>query len=156
MKPADITAVAEYPRNVPLNIPQRLKPHGALSMLLQDMPVIGGISRRRREIFRQLTQRNDASLETWGQDKSKIHLVSELASIIQEHMGWPNIYYIPEDPCELLFCASTTGMQDVCALQAISLRYALPDDTLGDVYDLLFVQLVDRIFRSSGRPSGAR
>ena len=78
-------------------------------------------------------------------------IAHEVSNVIREHFRWPNGNFIPEDPCELLFCGSALGMQDVSAIMEIGKRFGLGDDELSDYRSLSFGQLVERVKRAQER-----
>jgi hypothetical protein len=82
-------------------------------------------------------------------------MASVVGSIIQEHLGWPNAHFMPDDPCALLLASSASGLQDVCAILAICNRYGITPEELGSVNELQFEGLINRIRELSQKAEGS-
>lgn len=137
----------------PLCLPENLRSPSGFQVFLKELPLAGIISRRRRAVRRQLETRKSitASGAFGSADVETQRIADEVSNVIREHFRWPSGNFIPEDPCELLFCGSASGMQDVSAIMEIGKRFGLGDDELSDYRSLSFGQLVERVKRAQER-----
>lgn len=98
-------------------------------------------------------RKSNAAARAFGSaDLETRRIAEEIANVIRDHFCWPSGNFIPQDPCELLFCGSASGMQDVSAIMEIAKRFGLSDDELDDYRSLSFGQLVERVKRAQERP----
>jgi acyl carrier protein len=67
------------------------------------MPIIGPQASERRGIITQLKQREASCLAFWSENKQRREAFEAISKIIQRDFGYPNNYFIPEDPFEILF-----------------------------------------------------
>jgi len=143
----------ENPTSQPLCLPENLRSPSGLQAFLKELPLVGIISRRRRSVRRQLEARKSAP-ETRAFESADLEMqrvVEEVSKVIMEHFRWPCRNFIAQDPCELLFCSSASGMQDVSAMLEISERFGLGKDELTDYQFLSFGQLVERVRKAQAR-----
>jgi hypothetical protein len=137
----------------PLCLPNELQSPEGLQVFLKELPLVGLVSRRRRCVRRQLKARSQIATGSGfaTADLTTKEIAEEISNLIREHFGWPNANFSPLDPCELLFCNSASGMQDVSAILGISKRFGLEGDALNDYQSLSFGQLVDRVTEAQKR-----
>jgi hypothetical protein len=128
---------------------------GQISRLMADFPFWGSHARIRRDICRQLRARTIRALDAWGTDPERYRVLCFVSSVVMEYGGWPNVFYLPDDPCELLFCdtsielrisEATLLIQDGLALQEPIAPEWLSDTTYGE--------LIDNLTRVSTRTDG--
>lgn len=110
-----------------------------------DFPIFGKVAKKRRAVYRQLADRADMCNFSDEENPIIRETALEVASIIREHLGWPNTNFISDDPCELLLASSPSGLEDVCAIMALGKRYGIPPEKLDDVYSLSFGELINKI-----------
>jgi hypothetical protein len=137
----------------PLCLPENLRSPSSFQVFLKELPLAGIISRRRRAVRRQLEARESiAATGAFGTaDLETQRIAEEVSNVIRRHFRWPSGNFLPQDPCELLFCGSASGMQDVSAIMEIAERFGLGNDELNDYRSLSFGQLVERLKRAQER-----
>jgi energy-coupling factor transport system substrate-specific component len=71
--------------------------------VLVDMPIVGAQARCAKAILHQLSLRNEDCLAAWsGFSPREIEFSRTISKIVQKHLGWPNDYFIPSDPFEIV------------------------------------------------------
>lgn len=71
--------------------------------LLIGIPFVGSQSKARKGIRVQLAKRTAACLELWKSYSSHEQEVANgLAVYIRDALGWPNKFFIPDDPFEIM------------------------------------------------------
>ena len=103
-----------------------------------------------RKIESQLKARFEPDSALWGNSSAKIALARFVCKIAAEEMGWPNDYFIPDDPAGVVFWAHEDGLDVESAVMEIEehLGIQLEDteveawfhQTLGDVIEFLWVR----------------
>jgi hypothetical protein len=99
------------------------------------------------EIERQLRERSDTT-SFWGDPGARQDTAKHLRRILADEFGWPNDYFLPDDPFGIVFWAHCDGLDDVSAIQRIEKVYAIslpiPElehlwqhGTLGEFVDLV-------------------
>ena len=102
------------------------------------------------KIERQLESRSQPDSGLWGASETKIALAQFVCKVAAEEMGWPNAYFIPDDPAGVVFWAHDDGLDVESAVIEIErhLGIELEDRdviswfnmTLGEVVELLWVR----------------
>ena len=90
----------EPPRTYNLDNLPRLK------RILDGLGIIDIIKRELRYISLQMKLRDASTLDLWGNDPAKMEIVNFCSEAIQNQYGWPNRYFIPEDPLYVLMYVS--------------------------------------------------
>lgn len=93
-----------------------------------------------RGIIKQLKNRDFYAISCW--DKELLNYFSVVSNIIREYMKWPNIFYLPEDSCAILFYDPSSSLLAVEALLVISDIFCLSDDVLDNYNSLNYEQLL--------------
>ncbi|UCG31805.1 MAG: hypothetical protein JSU68_09060 [Phycisphaerales bacterium] len=114
---------------------------------LKGMPFVGPDRRALRNIRRQMTRRSEADLGAWKCEERVAAVRDVVSRLIQECMEWPTCYFIPDDPCDILFFEPFGDLRDVDAVVAIDEQFNLPTETLDGYWHLSFGELVDRIVK---------
>jgi len=101
-----------------------------------------------KKIERQLKSRSELESALWGVSAAKIALARFVCKVAAEEMGWPNDYFIPDDPAGVVFWAHEDGLDVEAAVMEIEehLDIKLEDaeveawfnQTLGEVVDFLW------------------
>lgn len=102
------------------------------------------------KIERQLKDRSEPVSAVWGESAAGIALPRCICRVAAQEMGWPNDYFIPEDPAKIVFWAHNDGLDVESAVMEIEehLDIKLEDaeveawfnQTLGEVVDFLWVR----------------
>jgi acyl carrier protein len=111
------------------------------------MPIIGPQASERRGIITQLKQREASCLAFWSKNKQRREVFEAISKIIQRDFGYPNNYFIPEDPFEILFWDDFDGMAVVEASMNLEDKFGISlseqdfvkmhNMTLGEVVDFI-------------------
>lgn len=91
----------------PLSWPTYWKRPTEVQNFLKGVPFVGIDKRARRHFWNLLNKRSPSCLLEWGRDSDTLLMLLFISPIIQEWMEWPNIYFIPSDPCDILFFMPT-------------------------------------------------
>jgi hypothetical protein len=97
-----------------------------LQRFLSSVPLIGPQAKAYRSIARQLSLRGSECREAWNsfsqREKGIASTISELA---KTNLGWPNDYFIPEDPFVILVWDRNGDLATTEALAEIEARLGL-------------------------------
>ena len=104
-----------------------------------------------RELRRQLGRRGPESRKCWGRDSLRIRTVADVSTIVADSLEWPNTYFVPNDPCQLIFFDPTPDLLCEEALMRISLEYGVPDEVWEKLWSMMYGELIDAILRASSR-----
>lgn len=129
----------------PLQWPERWRHPNQYDRLLSDVPVLGLNARVHRNICGQLKSRSIACFGLWGEDVDCFHTLCFLSPIVKEYGRWPNCYFIPDDPCAILFFDPTSVLLAAEAVCKIHEELSLPAEMLDDLDALTYGDLVDRL-----------
>jgi hypothetical protein len=55
------------------------------------------------EIETQLISRPKPSHAVWGTDQNRVKMAQDVCAIVKDIYGWPNDYFIPQDPFDVVF-----------------------------------------------------
>jgi len=110
---------------------------------------------------KQLETRKSEALNEWPDLSHLREVVSYTSRQIKEWLEWPNDYFVPDDPCEILFCDPTaygfamTEHAEEC-LEAIQKHFSLPGRILDqlDLERIRYEVLINMIV-SSGSEHGS-
>ena len=128
--------------------------------LWKRVPVLGWViagmmwSKRTHPIVKkiegQLKARPQPDTAIWGNNAAKVVLAHSVCKVVAEEMGWPNSYFIPDDPAGVVFWAHEDGLDVESAVLEIEqcLEIRLEDaeveawfsQTLGEVIESLWVR----------------
>ena len=102
------------------------------------------------KIERQLKSRSEPESGLWGESAAKIALARYVCKVAAEEMGWPNDYFIPDDPVGVVFWAHEDGLDVESAVMEIEEHLGITLDdaevetwfnqTLGEVVESLWVR----------------
>lgn len=82
----------------PLHLPQWT----LLERFLAGIPVVGASVKD--AISAQLLRRTDDYVSLWeARNDVDLHLAFQVAALLKRAHGYPNDYFVPDDPCALLF-----------------------------------------------------
>ncbi len=95
---------------------------------LADVPLIGLYSRVYRYIYSELAQRSHQAVELWGENTPRNRCACIVSPIIQEYGEWPNCFFVPDDPCALLFWDTSMELRSAEALYRIHGILEMPAD----------------------------
>ena len=98
-----------------------------------------------RNVCGQLKSRSIGCLRLWGGEVDRFHILCFLLPIVKEYGRWPNCYFMPDDPCEILFFDPTSELLAAEAVCKIHEELSLPADMLDDLDALTYGELVDRL-----------
>ena len=118
----------------PLSWPQWWAQRSRWVDFLVGMPLIGPGRRLRKSIWRQLSARHDVILNAW--EPSERNVARKVSSVIQECLGWPNAFFVPDDPLEILLFDAGDSMSAVEAMVEIEERLGVEmkcEESLGDL-----------------------
>lgn len=128
--------------------------------LWKYIPILGWIigsvmwSKRTRPIVKkiegQLKARPEPDDALWGGNAAKINLARSVCKIAAEEMGWPNDYFIPDDPAGVVFWAHEDGLDVESAVleieQCMEIKLEVAEveawfyQTLGEVVEFLWAR----------------
>src|SRR6266404_815554 len=75
----------------------------AWQKMLSLIPFVGPQARAHKDIVYQLRHRSAASIELWNRfSKSEVELARIISKVVKEALRWPNDYFIPDDPFEIV------------------------------------------------------
>ena len=102
------------------------------------------------KIEHQLKNRSEPEGRLWGASAAKEALAHFVCKVAAKAMGWPNPYFIPEDPAGVVFWAHQDGLDVESAVMEIEehLGIELEDEeieawfnqTLGEVVEFLWLR----------------
>lgn len=109
-----------------------------LQKALMGMPILGLDRRLYAQFRRQVGARGQECLAIWPQDNPTQAVRLSVSSIIQREMRWPNRFFLPDDPCAILFFDPFSNMDSVRAILEVERAHGkksvierLKDVTLG-------------------------
>jgi hypothetical protein len=79
----------------------------------------------------------------WPEDL--VITAKEIAGVVEEYFRWPNPYYIPDDPCEVLFWDPTMEMRFEEASLVLSDKFGFPEDRAEELREGTFGALIERV-----------
>lgn len=129
----------------PLYWPRVCKEPTWIQRFLRGIPILGIDSVARRHICAQLALRDRSCLQLWPDNSELITTISFVFSKIQEWFRWPNDFYMPEDPCEILFWDSSLELRVEGALLELASRLHIPIDLLAEWMNGSLGDFVNRI-----------
>lgn len=78
--------------------------------------------------------------------RDRVHRVRDRASeIIAEALEWPNPYFIPQDPCEIVFWDGTLDMLVEEAVLRLDDEFAIPDELWDRLCEITYGTFVGTI-----------
>ena len=98
---------------------------------LLGMPFIGPEHRTHMLLAAQLQQRDETCLLAWGDACDRIRLARQVSGIIHKWLYWPNDFFIPEDPFEILVWDHTAYYSDGFVLSGIVKEF---EEFIGETY----------------------
>ena len=63
----------------------------------------------RKHLCKQLKSRNEGVLDEWPHDTRELAI--KMAGMIQEYLEWPNAFFVPRDPCDILLWDTTSELR---------------------------------------------
>jgi hypothetical protein len=73
-----------------------------------------------RSLYGQIQQRSETSVSVWGDVRQRRIIGVAVSKSIARHFGWPNHFFIPDDPIALLFWdddgASSSVLREAASL----------------------------------------
>ena len=103
MNSTTLTESNEFDVVQPLRWPVDLKSLSAIQKFLAGFPLIGWDWRVHKLHCAQLKARDGSCLKLWGNRIEHLRLLCFLNPIIVEYGRWPNSFFIPDDPLDILF-----------------------------------------------------
>ena len=100
----------------PLRWPDRLARPNAFSRLLWGVPFLGPDARAYSSFRKQVGSRSPSCLSEWRNDTRLLEIRDEIAKILVREMEWPSPFFLPEDPCSILFFDPTVDIKSGVAL----------------------------------------
>jgi len=125
-----------------------------LDNFLMGIPLIGLDRRVLREFRLQLKQRDESVLRIWGAGPSVESTRCRLAALLQEYLRWPNTFFVPKDPCDILFWNPSSlcidGLEVTELLCVICEEFGIQEgqeeeDFLTRLSEMSFGELVSRL-----------
>jgi len=114
--------------------------------MFMDFPHFGIYAKARGDINNQLSQRSINCFRMWGSSIERFYILCFMAPIMMEYFAWINCFFIPEDPCDVLFFDPSTEMLKEEAISKIIAGLKLSDDIpLVDLHKITYGDLVDRL-----------
>lgn len=127
----------------PLNFPKYWLEPTSIQRILRGLPLIGVDRRAYRSICAQLLSRSPSVWCLWPEDL--VITAKEIAGVVEEYFRWPNPYYIPDDPCEVLFWDPTMEMRFEEASLVLSDKFGFPEDRAEELREGTFGALIERV-----------
>ena len=126
----------------PLYWPDRWIRRSRWQDFLRDVPLVGLNAWTHRHICQQLRGRSEVALALWPHRPPHVSLLS---AMIQEYMLWPNAFFIPDDPCQILLWDTTLELRAVEAMLKMEDDFQIPRDVMEHIVDMTYGQLVDAV-----------
>ena len=86
----------------PLYWPQCWVKRNALQRLLTGCWFVGNEKRTYKEICLQLDCRDASYVQAWDDENVDMSLLAQVSGWINEYFHWPNDYFVPGDPMNIL------------------------------------------------------
>jgi hypothetical protein len=137
----------------PLTWPNEKAHPKTLDQFLRGVPLVGPDARAHRAISRMLKRdrRVDCLLE-WGTDPKTYCVVAVCSCIIREYFNWPNVLFLPDDPCQILFWNPSEDLHIEEATCVISETFQLRGDPFHDLSKITYGTLINRIVAQAFDP----
>ena len=134
----------------PLQWPEFYHRATKVQRFLADMPIVGMYFRIRKVFRRELKNRTYNALDSWENNPGKLKCISIVSPLIKDYFHWPNCYFIPDDPCEILFWRPQVGYDDLSGQEFASVlidEFSLPEDFFEDYNKLTYSQFIEKIIK---------
>lgn len=115
----------------PLKWPEYWVHPTRVQRLLIGVPIIGIDKRARTDIRKQLSTRSAQVFQAWPSPVSPVY--QQLSDVLMRELDWPNPFFIPADPCEILFWDPSFEMRCETVMHWIETQFgsaAFPDNYL--------------------------
>ena len=86
----------------PLTWPDCWKKPSAIKKVLLGIPIVGPQAKTYKQICAQLEERTTDCLVNWGDNPERQYFAAEVSRILKTNLKWPNSFFIPADPFEIL------------------------------------------------------
>ena len=129
----------------PLQWPPAWANPGMVDRLFIDLPVIGLKRRVHRAISSQLLARSDSCFALWPSYLRTAHVLFTVAKSIQRWFRWPNSFYIPRDPCEILFFSYDRSLDRARCILEIAESLGVPIDAFERLPEMCFGDLIESV-----------
>jgi hypothetical protein len=86
-------------------------------------------------------------LSSWGNDKEIVSVRDAVSRTIAKELNWPNGFFIPDDPCSILFFDPSPNLDAARAIMEIEKMYG-KSDALGQIPLIKFGDLISQLMGS--------
>lgn len=99
-------------------------------------------------ICRQLRARTQCALDQWSHSERIRQVRDKVSPIIQDEFSWPNCYFVPDDPCEILLwehsadCQIANAMSDIDKALGVHLSAEETEDIMQRVYSMSYGEFI--------------
>ena len=128
--------------NLPFTWPDCLLNPSALARFFRGFPWLGPDRRAYAEFRKSQSLRDEKIIESWSIDAAGMAIKNRLDEILVKEMKWLNGYFLPDDPCGILFYDPSLSMDSARALLSISSAFQV-DITGVDLSKITYSELVD-------------
>lgn len=102
-----------------------------------------------RDICKQLKERDLGNFNKIWSETNFFNIVLPVSHIIQDEFYWPNNYFFPKDPCEILFWEHGPECSELSAIIDIEKHLRKPvrlkEEFWGRLHQISFLELVDAL-----------
>lgn len=131
----------------PLQWPEKWTQQTNVQKALKGLPFLGLDRQVKRELNRELEARPEECLSLWGTIPDIIRIRDIVSPVLQEYFFWPNLRFIPGDPCQILFWDQTNQMRDAEALAVLSDRLNTAVNAFDNLQFQTYQELIDAILQ---------
>lgn len=135
-----------FPLTAPLEWPDWYQYPGFIGAFLKDVPVFGLDARCKRHLNWKLSERDTLQWELeWSPYSMERSVTLMISPVIGKWMRWCNTWFIPKDPCSILFWDPRFHLDAVQAMLEISQSLEVPDNAFNNLETLTYIDFIRRI-----------
>lgn len=130
----------------PLAWPDNWKKPSSGQKIFMGTPFVG-LDRRIFRAFKQkLENRNESIHNLWPEDLELCSIRDEVSTTLAKIFGWPNTWFHPDDPCDILFWSPRGDLEIVEMFLWLQDKYGVSlDYIVNRLKAMNFRQLIEQI-----------